>query len=272
MAITAATMLNPVSGAANTKGAYVQVTASTPYASSRLFLIFEFGTTGTQRYYLIDLATGAAGAETVVVANLAVHVDLEQIASAFIPVNVDLPAGTRVAMRVQCSTATSGITAHVYLENRAIASLANPATYGTDLTTSRGTSIDPGGTAATKGSYVQLSASTSSRIDTAVLCVTHDPTATISTGLRWAIDVATGAAGAETIVIPDITIAGNAITTATRPGVMYFPVAIAAGTRVAVRCNCNVNTANIRKICVTLVGMQEPPAAASGASAVAYVG
>jgi hypothetical protein len=276
VAITAYVSLNPVSGAAlNAKGAYVQVVGSSPYASSRLWLIAEFSSTGIQRWYLIDIATGAAGAETVVVANLAVQCDMDQIASAFIPLNVDIPAGTRIAIRTQCGATTSGITVHVYLDNRAIASLANPATYGADTTTSRGTVIDPGGTANTKGSYVQLSASTSSRIDAAVLCVTHDSSVSeITTGLRWAIDIATGAAGAETIVIPNITIAGNAVARSTRPGVMYFPVSIPAGTRVAARCNCNVNTSTIRKICVTLIGLQEPAGAGGGvsASAVAYVG
>jgi hypothetical protein len=264
MAMTAYPSLNPVSGAGHTKGAYVQIVASTPYDSSRVFLIAEFGSTGTQRYYLMDLATGGAGSETVIVANIAVHVDLDQIASMFIPLNVQIPAGTRLSIRAQCNLATSGITVHVYLDDRALASLVNPATYGPDTATSRGTIVDPGGTASTKGSYVQLTASTATRIDTAVLCLTHDPTSTtIASGSRWSIDVATGAAGAESIILPDLTVAGNSITTAVRPGFLYFPVSIAAGTRIAVRCNCNLTTSTTRKICVTLIGMQEPPSTGS---------
>ena len=274
MAYTAYTLISPTSGLANTKGAYAQVVASTPYASSRLFIITEFAS-ASLRFFLLDIATGGAGAETVVVSNIALDSNSDNCTAGFIPISVDIPAGTRVSVRIQSNTTTQTVTLGVLLEDRALASLANPSTYGTDTGNSRGTQIDPGTTINTKGTYVQLSASTSSRIDVLALCLTIGVGATaITTGVRWMIDVATGGAGAETIVIPDITVVANSPADAIRPATLWFPISIPASTRLAVRCSCSLNTATVRLLCVTLIGMQE--AATGGgvgaAGAVAYVG
>ena len=258
MALTAYTVVASTSGAVNTKGAYTQIVASTPYDSSRLFLIAEFGNAGA-RLILMDIATGGVGTETVIIANLAVYIDFDAIASGVVPLNVNIPAGTRLSVRVQSLTASTVATSHFYLENRALASLVNPVTYGADIANSRGTQVDPGGTINTKGVYVQLIASTSSRIDSLVVCVTVLTQAiSITAALRWSIDIATGASGSEVIVLPDITLAANNSCNSVRPGLLYFPVSIPAGTRIAVRCSCISNNATQRLIAVTLLGMQEP--------------
>ena len=263
------------SGAAHTKGAYTQVVAATPYASSRLHL--DLDRTGVaNRQLLVDLATGAAGAETVVVANLAVLTDPDALAGAYVALDVDIPAGTRLALRCQAVTAATSLAVNLYLEDRALGGLAAPVTYGTaDLANTRATQIDPGGTANTKGSYVELTTSTSARLDALAICCTTDFQGTaIATLTTWFLDVATGAAGAETVVVPNLAWAAGVTADVVRPGIVRVPVVIPAGTRLAVRCQCSVATAVQRVLRVTLIGMQEPATSGGGsaAGAVAYVG
>jgi hypothetical protein len=259
-------------GAANTKGAYTQVVASTPFASSRVYLTPEYHS-AAWRFVLVDVATGAAGAETVIVANIAGASDMDAIASGFTAIDVDIPAGSRVAVRAQSATGGTIPALGLVLEDRALGSLANPVTYGTDLTNSRGFTVDPGGTANTKGAYAVLAASTSARMDAVLLCVTAIVQGVSLTAARWLLDVATGAAGAETVLVPNLVFVSNANNDVVRPELVRFPVAIPAGTRVTVRAQCTDTGAFSRLLAVTLIGMQEPtPASGGGPTAVAYVG
>ena len=272
MAYAAYTLITATGGGLNAKGAYTQVVAATPFASSRLYVIVE-AAAAANRWFLLDIATGAAAAETVVVSNVALYVDTEAFAGMFIPVDVDIPAGSRVAVRVQAGVAASQLTLHVYLEDRALASLANPVTYGALTAVSAGTLVDPGGTASTKGAYVEFSASLPSRLDVVLLFVTPSVTA-LGAVFRWFLDIATGGAGVETVVLPDVAVLGTTFTDSVRPAILRFPVSIPAGTRLAVRCACNLNTASQRVLRVSLIGMQEPASGGGGSAtgAVAYVG
>jgi len=92
--------------------------------------------------------------------------------------------------------------------------------------------------------------------------------------MRWSIDLATGASGSEVILLADVTVTGGTGSDAVRQGYLYLPASIPAGTRLAVRCNCNVTTAGQRVLAVTVIGMQEPATGGGGSSAtaVAYLG
>ena len=145
-------------GGANSKGAYVEIVASTPYDSSRLHVIAGSGNIASVRF-LIDLATGAAGSETVVVSNLAIaEGSLNTVIGQGVALDVDIPAGARLSARCQASTGSDQYTIGVLLEDRPLASLTNPVTYGANTVSTRGTQVDPGATAGTKGAYVQFSA------------------------------------------------------------------------------------------------------------------
>jgi len=259
---------------AHTKGAYVELTSATPYASSRIYF-FHRWSSAANKFYLVDLATGAAGAETVVVANLHIAASNESLSGAVVALDLDLPAGTRLAVRCQSNIGSSPIGVSVILEARALAGLAAPVTYGTVLASSRGTQVDPGAVAATKGAYVQLTAATTARIDALVLDVTvYAATPSINAFHEYLVDVATGAAGAETIILPDVPFLANSVSDAVYPQLVRLPASIPAGTRLAVRVYCSLATVNVRILCVTLIGVQEPAAAVGvgGALAVAYVG
>lgn len=90
--------------------------------------------------------------------------------------------------------------------------------------------VTAAGTAHTKGSWVEIVASTS--VD--VVCLAMNTTASIAgNGLdsRCLIDIGIGAAGSEVVVIPDILVGHKSSSTSG----WLFPIFIPAGTRVAFR-------------------------------------
>lgn len=275
MALTTYSAAITSGGGANVKGSYTQLVASTPYASSRLHVIVRHTGGGVARVTgLVDLATGAAAAETVVVADLAVFSDSDSVVGESLAVSVDVPAGTRLAVRWASAPGSSQVlNLIVLLEDRALGSLAGPVTYGTVSASSRGTLVDPGGVASTKGSYVELAASTSARIDAVGLCCTVNSSITLAAFTTWTLDLATGSGGAESVVIADVITSGNTAGDTMRPGLLRLPVSIPAGTRLAARCACNRTTAGERVLALTVIGLQEPASGGgSAAGAVAYVG
>ena len=60
------------------------------------------------------------------------------------------------------------------------------------------------------------------------------------------------------MVIPNVPVYCSPTDDHVNPVLIRLPIAIPAGTRLAVRCQCNVNTATQRILCVTAIGMQEP--------------
>jgi hypothetical protein len=271
MALTSYQFAVTSGGTSNTKGSYTQFVASTPYASSRLHVSLV-NSTVVSHFVLLDIATGGAGVETVVVANLACYANSSAMFGSGVSLELDLPAGTRIALRTQASATSAVSNIQLWLEDRALASLASPVTYGANTATSRGTLVDPGLVANTKGSYVQLTASTSARIDVLLLAITGNGNgATFVNGL---VDLATGAAAAETVVIPDVMYVSNTGGTALLPEplLLVLPVSIPAGTRLAARAASSITTA-ARMLAISLIGMQQPATSGGGsAGAVAYVG
>lgn len=93
-------------GAAHTKGAWVEVVASTPFAGCGLFVGVSDVAGQTSRY-LVDIGIGAAGSEEVLIANLAITMVLYKPTwiAALLPIAV--PKGSRLSVRHQLSRSTS---------------------------------------------------------------------------------------------------------------------------------------------------------------------
>lgn len=108
------TLVDP-GATANTKGAYSQITASVTSDLAGILLAFDLqgltgGTVGAV-FWLIDIAVGAAGAEQVIIPNLYQMATTATLGSFFVPfplyLPIQIPSGTRVAVRAQCSTNVS---------------------------------------------------------------------------------------------------------------------------------------------------------------------
>lgn len=271
--------LSLVSGAVNTKGSYVQFVASTGFASNFLDLMIG-ATTLTNCNILIDIATGAAASETVIIPNiLAEGIGTSSLrAGGLYEFVLAIASSTRVACRCQASSGAITV-ADVTLTLTSAGTTTGAAAYvayGVSTATSAGTTIDPGATPNTKGSYVEITASTSA-ISQVLMLSNSSRSNTAPTSGRWSVDIATGAAASEVVLVPDLRqlIGGGGVP----PGQLYprsytVPTYIAASTRIAVRASSDITDATDRLFAVGICaavgsGSVYYPASASG---LAYAG
>lgn len=244
-------------GSTNTKGSWLQITASAAHDVVGL-LLSSYWTAGTGTVHaLLDIGIGGAGSEVVLIGNIP-HTRFSSAGMPSSPILLpcSIPAGTRIAVRYQAS-ATSGAALDLQMmllapgNNYPILS-SRAATYGANTAASAGTSVDPGGTAHTKGSYVELSAAIEARSSWALISVTQ--AGPLSGGpQRWLMDLAIGAASSEQIVLPDLMWTGHQDT---QVGLAiqraFVPLALPAGVRLSARCQSSSNSATERPLLVTV--------------------
>lgn len=223
-------------GSANVKSAWVELVAAAPFDVCGI-VIHGSMTAAATINALYDIGIGAAASEVVLLP------DIEQtrlgssnagFPSFFVPISI--PVGSRISARYQASGSSIfklaltlvGASVNYQLPGHRAAS------YGCSLATSKGTLIDPGAVAHTKGAWVELTASTD--FATNFLVVITAPEGGSAADAQWLVDLAVGPAGFEQIVVPDI-YGYNVGST----GLNYrlgMPVAIPAGSRISARAQC----------------------------------
>jgi hypothetical protein len=240
-------------GSINTKGAYTQIVASTSSDAAGLLIggsIVGAASLNT----LIDIAVGAGGSEVVVIPDVScIRISSTPMAIPQFYVPLAIPAGTRISARI----ASSDTSAIATLSVQIVTSTANlPQSCGTceawgvTAASSRGVTVDPGGTANTKGAYTQLTAGSSFKVNYLVVGFMPDP-ANNNQGFNYLVDIAVGSGGSEQVIVSNIHIyaASNIGTGQAR---LTLPVSIPAGSRVAVRAQCSSNTVNVRNLVVNI--------------------
>jgi hypothetical protein len=240
-----------ISGAANTKGSWTQVIASSAKDICGLLLGSEY----VGDVCAIDIGIGGAGSETVLVPNVLFPETAggRTDQSVFIPIFI--VAGTRVALRTQ--TPGGGLAAPlaaILLQQPRDPNIFPPRGFptlsfgaaenaGFVSGSTTGTTLTAAGSAHTKGSWTQLLASTARRCGWLLVSILNAN----MVDCRYLIDVGIGGAGSEAVLIPDL-LAGYSSTNWT---VLFsFPVMIPPGSRIAAR--CQASTAN-KTIQVSLV-------------------
>lgn len=251
------------STSANTKGSYLEFDASTAFAVDSLHFTTRFYTSSA-RQFLLDIATGAGGSEIVLVSNLLLQGASEKGTVQFgIPVPVG--SGLRIALRA-AQSGTGSVTIHciLHLIGGEAAHLLDSAlahTYGDVGASTDGTAVDPGGTASTKGSYVEITAATSTSNPIRWL-IALARTQNASAAQAYMYDIATGAGGSETVIVPDrsLTTLSSGLYNSGQAGA----VNIASGTRIAMRTLCGSNTNPDRINNFVLVGIEGTLPAGAG--------
>lgn len=248
------------SGSANTKGSYTEFIASSPFAAQTIWLMVH-AATNNSALHLTDIATGAGGAETVVIANLMYSHRGTTSANAIgfhCHIPLAIPTSTRIALRTQSTTGSnvSQVSVGLSASNGAVG-LTATETIGVNTSTSHGTTVDAGGTANTKGSYGELSASTGALYQCATV-VLSDAGGGASGGVSHCVDIATGAGGAEVVLMPDLRT--HTATTWLVPDQVAYTLLtyIAASTRIAARASCDSNSSPLRTVDVSIVGGTAP--------------
>lgn len=246
-ATTQSTITAP--GSANTKGAWLELVTSTAFDSSG-FLLNTTLTTTASRQILVDIGVGVAGSEQVILSNYAFSLGaMAHSISHYIPLAI--PAGTRVSCRYQRNNGAT-FTASVYPIGMGYwgGAFGSSETWGADTSDSGGTAVTPG-TDDTKGSYVQLVAGSTRDVNAIIIHLTGGDFS-MAGAHRVLIDLATGAAGSETVIIPNLMAIGNAGDAQYRPhAIGPIPCNIPAGSRVAVRAQDTDTTVEVFDVSIS---------------------
>ena len=246
---------------AHVKGSWAQIVASTDRPTQGMLVSVQ---NLNDLRMLLDIGVGASGSEKVLVPDL--YLDFEVSVSAgvgwainpYIPIAV--PKGSRLSARVQDGS-VSLYDAYVHLQLMAQGFLPSQpfsrcAAYGIVAASSRGTEVDPGPTANSKGDWVQFDADVDQDIRTILMEVGPAGIDKPAGKRSWLVDIGIGADGSEKVVVPDIMFGSDNFLDNISPALVGpLPCHIPVGSRLAVRCQCAVNTATERLIYIALHGV-----------------
>ena len=245
----------PSAASANTKGSWVQLTASAPFASAGFFVGFGNGDASTD--LLVDIGVGAAGSEQVVVSNILVSIGSGFASSAtdvFFPLAV--AEGQRLAARCQASAANGDIDMGLQLcagDFFSQLGLGRATTYGANTADSGGVSVDPGAVANTKGAWSEISASITNPIRYMLICIGGQANAVMTSSFNL-LDIGMGAAGSEQVVVDDLYLVAADNVDYYLPGMIGRPVSVASGQRLAARKQCSTTDATDRLNDIVIIG------------------
>lgn len=237
---TQGTSVSGGSGAGTYTSTKVQLVSSTDYDWAG---VWAYTTEGSAIGSLWKLYVGGSGSETEFVEFVGTKSGTNPM-SLFIPIHV--PAASRVSA-AKADADGFGAAARIHIAPVRGRSYDYLASRGTLIGVTSGalTDVDAGAAADTKGSWVQLSASTARDASGFTLIGYGD--ASCDTNVRYFIDVGIGAASSEQVIFAD----AAAATEAYRADLNGFPLGpiwtpIPAGSRVAVRAQCSSASANSR--------------------------
>lgn len=252
------TVTNP--GAANTKGAWVTVIASTAVdAKALLIQVSHDNSAVVDERALVDIGVGAAASEVVLVPNLIGggigYTTVKHCHSYILPVRV--AAGTRIAARFQSNRASSWGAIHVHVTLLAYAGGRDYGavdSIGLSTAASIGTDVDPGASANTKGTWTSLGTTTKPIRKLSLASCTQNADNTSGNWQTWMCDVAT-ANDNSGIVLPDLQLVRHFATAMLTPVLGPFDVEIPSGTTLYARLASNENNSGRRKLWLAAYGM-----------------
>lgn len=251
--LSTTTGITITSGASNTKGAWTEAIAST--SEETHWIKFAANSGEFDENFLIDIGVGAASSEVVQIANIASFANQNGNIDLLMPLTI--ASGSRVAIRCQATTASQTLRFMVYLSNDSgFGTSTSNITLGSLTASSKGTVLDPGSVDNTKGSYVELDASTSIEMNYVIVLMANNDNAS-QTNQRRLVDVSTGAAASEVDVIPNILFFSN-VSEAPTTAAAFFQT-IASGTRIAARTQSSNSTgagSNDRLMDICILGFK----------------
>lgn len=239
------------SGSTNTKGAWTQIVAATTYEYDSIIISYCPNVAGQS--HLVDLGIGAAAAEQTLVPNIFAQGNIEAVMHIQIPVNI--PAGSRISVRNQCTSASGQVIVNVIGVCSGLWGTP-PGGQILDLASvtasSRGVSVDAGAVASTYGAWTQLIASTTLDIAAVMLqiggIVNVNPSAAV-----FHAQIGVGAAASEQL-LHELFFATN-ITAWFTCHPYWLPASIPAGSRIAARIKSSTTDATDRVASLNLFGL-----------------
>jgi hypothetical protein len=188
---------------AHTAGLYAEVSASLPADCSGVMFVPTAATAlnATVSSTLLEIGIGAALSETVWATGSIGYMTSAVFGFPFVFPGA-LAAGTRVAVRARSartSLALNGV--FIFLPEKTIP-LTTPVTMGVNTATSRGVTLTAPVSLDTKSAWTEIEDSTPSAFS-ALSIFTQSVTSTTMNSSGVLVDIGIGAAGSETVLIPD---------------------------------------------------------------------
>lgn len=238
---------------ANNKGVWKEFVASTAFDSDGIGISYGGGTEDKQ--IILDIGVGASSSEQVIVPDI--HwAQGDRAILGYVVIPIFIPAGTRLAGRCQVSSAGGSIRVGIVLTRGGFppsSPLAVVTNYGADAGDSGGEVIDPGGSANTKGSWVEMVASCE---ETRLLHMFIGQRANITTAVaHFLFDIGVGGAGSEKVIVENCHYRSGLdenIGPASRGPLL---VSIPAGSRISVRAQSDITDATDRLMDIVLLGV-----------------
>lgn len=223
-------------GVADTKGAWVELVGLTIQDYEGVVVLPQLSASG--RTILVDIGVGAAGSEKAKIPNFKYDTISNAQGSGIAPTfPLAVAEGLRVAMRGQASSASLVVTLgaqglpQTFLGMKGSAEILD---IGVDTANSKGTVIDAGGSANTKGAWTELVESLSQDIFGFVVSWGHNEDVGFANE-EFAFDIGVGVAGSEKIIVPDGLMGTSSADDRLGPIGFMYPISIAAGSRISAR-------------------------------------
>jgi len=245
-AITASTNATTITGgAANTKGSYTDIGATTTFDYEAISVFF--GNASTTANFVFDIAINVGGNRFIIAEDLHSENLKDGHWASYDPLPIHVPSGSQLSAR--CAASVASATIDLIIIGHSIGLFGAPgysrcrALY--TPSSSRGINCDPGGTAHTK-TRTQITASTPDRVVGLMVTIGGGGDAARS-ATRWLFDIEAGGAGSEQVIIPNM-FAGCGPTCDVPPQTVFgpFPCDIPTATRLACNIQCSITTAGDR--------------------------
>jgi len=235
-------------GASLIAGVVTQLAAATSFEYDALLVT---AMSATSSFFGIDVLLGSSGNEYVVAESLYVVKSGTAEGSCFL-LPLAIPRGSRLCLR------SNGISSNAVVHGISYGRLG-PRGYSKmvamGLVGFKGTAIDPGTTANTMSSWVQLTASAPNNLDAIMPVIGNNNRSSSSNTASWLVDIGLGSP--QQIIIPKLLInSGSSTQLLTVPNVLpVFPVPVPAGSPLYARAQCAVTSSTQRTIDAVLYGL-----------------
>lgn len=241
-------------GSANTKGSWASLTTGLD-TDIHSIIIHHYSFT-YDADFLIDIGIGST--PDVVVNNILSHHGLgDTRASDVIEIPLFIPKSTQIQVRHQTDYSGSNNLTAAFSFIRSCSwnrrSFDKVYTYGANTGDSGGQLIDPGGTASTYGSWVQLISAAPQNLKAFKILFGARGDHNISANTHWFYQVAVGASGSEQVIVDRFTVGGETGVSVPYPKCSpLFEINIPEGERLAVRSMCTTTATDRYKDVVIL--------------------
>lgn len=240
-------------GTSNTMGSWAVL--GTPSFQYEAVLVSMAGTGPNDYLYDIGVNDGS-GNWHVIADRLRIPNDkgADYMQGDYLPLRIK--SGQEVGIRAQSTSTLSSIIAT--LTGFSCGRKGTPGYAQMDLlsgsASSRGTAIDQGATANTKGAWTQLTASTSVEYDALFIAVGTNGDVTRTATNTSLLDIGVGSAGNEYVIVSDLFLRWSSTLDGPRSTVGVMPVGVGAGKRIVARAAGSDTAAGDRTMDVTLHG------------------